>query len=227
MVVLGHETTIPVTLDDMIHHSAAVTRGARRALAIADLPFLTYQLSADQALRNAGRLLQEGGVQAVKIEGGRPVAGIARRLVEAGIPVMGHLGLTPQSVHQLGGYGAVGRTEDEAAQILEDALDLQEAGVFAIVLESIPSELAKRVTGELTAPTIGIGAGPDCDGQVLVSYDAFGIFDRFVPRFVKQYAKLGETIVSGAQEYIEDVRGGRFPAEEHSIRARAAVKPLP
>lgn len=227
MVVLGHETTIPVTLDDMIHHSAAVTRGARRALVIADLPFLTYQLSADQALRNAGRLLQEGGVQAVKIEGGRPVAGIARRLVEAGIPVMGHLGLTPQSVHQLGGYGAVGRTEDEAAQILEDALDLQEAGVFAIVLESIPSELAKRVTAELTAPTIGIGAGPDCDGQVLVSYDAFGLFDRFVPRFVKQYAKLGETIVSGAREYIEDVRGGRFPAEEHSIRARAAVKPLP
>jgi 3-methyl-2-oxobutanoate hydroxymethyltransferase len=147
--------------------------------------------------------------------------------VEAGIPVMGHLGLTPQSVHQLGGYGAVGRTEDEAAQILEDALDLQEAGVFAIVLESIPSELAKRVTAELTAPTIGIGAGPDCDGQVLVSYDAFGLFDRFVPRFVKQYAKLGETIVSGAREYIEDVRGGRFPAEEHSIRARAAVKPLP
>src|SRR5260370_25332610 len=227
MVVLGPETTIPVTLDDMIPHSAAVTRGARRALVIADLPFLTYQLSADQALRNAGRLLQEGGVQAVKIEGGRPVAGIARRLVEAGIPVMGHLGLTPQSVHQLGGYGAVGRTEDEAAQILEDALDLQEAGVFAIVLESIPSELAKRVTGELTAPTIGIGAGPDCDGQVLVSYDAFGLFDRFVPRFVKQYAKLGETIVSGAREYIEDVRGGRFPAEEHSIRARAAVKPLP
>src|SRR5579859_2717941 len=143
MVILGHETTIPVTLDDMIHHAAAVTRGAKRALVIADLPFLTYQLSADQALRNAGRLLQEGGVHAVKIEGGRTVAGIARRLVEAGIPVMGHLGLTPQSVHQLGGYGAVGRTEDEAAQILEDARDLQEAGVFAIVLESIPSEVAK------------------------------------------------------------------------------------
>jgi 3-methyl-2-oxobutanoate hydroxymethyltransferase len=217
MVVLGHDTTIPVTLDAMVHHAAAVTRGAKRALVIADLPFLTYQLSSDQALRNAGRLLQEGGVHAVKLEGGRPVAGVARRLIEAGIPVMGHLGLTPQSVHQLGGFGAVGKTEAEAAQMLEDARDLQEAGVFAIVLESIPSELARRITAELTAPTIGIGAGPDCDGQVLVSYDAFGLFDRFVPRFVKQYANLGELIVSGAQAYIEDVRAGRFPAEQHTI----------
>jgi 3-methyl-2-oxobutanoate hydroxymethyltransferase len=225
MVVLGHETTIPVTLDAMIHHAAAVTRGSKRALVIADLPFLTYQLSADQALRNAGRLLQEGGVHAVKIEGGRPIAGIARRLVEAGIPVMGHIGLTPQSVHQLGGFGPAGKTESDAAQMMEDALELQEAGVFAIVLESIPAELARRITAELTAPTIGIGAGPDCDGQVLVSYDAFGLFDRFVPRFVKQYAKLGETIVAGAQEYIEDVREGRFPAEEHSIRPVAKLAP--
>jgi 3-methyl-2-oxobutanoate hydroxymethyltransferase len=217
MVVLGHDTTIPVTLDAMIHHAAAVTRGAKRALVIADLPFLTYQLSADQALRNAGRLLQEGGVHAIKLEGGRPIAGIARRLVEAGIPVMGHVGLTPQSVHQLGGFGAVGKTEEEAARILDDARDLQEAGVFAIVLESIPAELAHRITTELKAPTIGIGAGPDCDGQVLVSYDAFGLFDRFVPRFVKQYANLGELIVSGAQAYIEDVRAGRFPAEQHTI----------
>jgi 3-methyl-2-oxobutanoate hydroxymethyltransferase len=217
MVVLGHETTIPVTLDAMVHHAAAVTRGAKRALVIADLPFLTYQLSADQALRNAGRLLQEGGVHAVKLEGGRTVAGIARRLVEAGIPVMGHLGLTPQSVHQLGGFGAVGKTEEEAARILEDARDLQDAGVFAIVLESSPAELARRITGELTTPTIGIGAGPDCDGQVLVSYDAFGLFDRFVPRFVKQYANVGEMIVSGAQAYIEDVRKGRFPADQHTI----------
>jgi 3-methyl-2-oxobutanoate hydroxymethyltransferase len=224
MVVLGHDTTIPVTLDAMVHHAAAVTRGAKRALVIADLPFLTYQLSSDQALRNAGRLLQEGGVHAVKLEGGRPVAGVARRLIEAGIPVMGHLGLTPQSVHQLGGFGAVGKTEAEAAQMLEDARDLQEAGVFAIVLESIPSELARRITAELTAPTIGIGAGPDCDGQVLVSYDAFGLFDRFVPRFVKQYADLGAMIVSGAQEYIADVREGRFPGEEHSTRATRPAK---
>jgi len=224
MVVLGHETTIPVTLDAVIHHAAAVTRGARRALVIADLPFLTYQLSAEQALQNAGRLLQEGGVHAVKLEGGRAVAGVVRRLVEAGIPVMGHLGLTPQSVHQLGGFGAVGKTEEEAARIFEDARILQQAGAFAIVLESIPAELAMRITADLTIPTIGIGAGPDCDGQVLVSYDAFGLFDRFVPRFVKQYANLGEMILKGAQEYIEDVQRGSFPGEEHSTRSAIVVK---
>ena len=224
MVVLGHETTIPVTLDAVIHHAAAVTRGARRALIVADLPFLTYQLSAEQALQNAGRLLQEGGVHAVKLEGGRTLAEIVRRLVEAGIPVMGHLGLTPQSVHQLGGFGAVGKTAEEAARIFEDARALQQAGAFAIVLESIPVELATRITAELTIPTIGIGAGPDCDGQVLVSYDAFGLFDRFVPRFVKQYANLGEMILKGAQEYIEDVQRGSFPGEEHSTRSAVAVK---
>ncbi len=224
MVVLGHETTIPVTLEAVIHHAAAVTRGARRALVIADLPFLTYQLSAEQALQNAGRLLQEGGVHAVKLEGGRALAGVVRRLVEAGIPVMGHLGLTPQSVHQLGGFGAVGKTEEEAARIFEDARVLQQAGAFAIVLESIPAELAMRITADLTIPTIGIGAGPHCDGQVLVSYDAFGLFDRFVPRFVKQYANLGEMILKGAQEYIEDVQRGSFPGEEHSTRSAMVVK---
>ena len=224
MVVLGHETTIPVTLEAVIHHAAAVTRGARRALIIADLPFLTYQLSAEQALQNAGKLLQEGGVHAVKLEGGRALAGVVRRLVEAGIPVMGHLGLTPQSVHQLGGFGAVGKTEEEAARIFEDARVLQQAGAFAIVLESIPAELAMRITADLTIPTIGIGAGPDCDGQVLVSYDAFGLFDRFVPRFVKQYANLGEMILKGAQEYIEDVQRGSFPGEEHSTRSAMVVK---
>src|SRR5205814_10528587 len=194
------------------------------ALLVADLPFLTYQLSAEQALANAGRLMQEGGVHAVKLEGGSAVAAIVRRLVEAGIPVMGHLGLTPQSVHQLGGFGAVGRSEEEAVRIARDAHALQEAGAFAIVLESIPAELAKRITAELTIPTIGIGAGPHCDGQVLVSYDAFGLFDRFVPRFVKQYANLGEIILKGAQEYIEDVQRGSFPAEEHSTQSQAAVK---
>ena len=224
MVVLGHETTIPVTLDAMVHHSAAVTRGAHRAMVIADMPFLTYQLSEEQALRNAGRLMQEGGVQAVKLEGGGPVAGVVRRLVETGIPVMGHLGLTPQSVHQLGGYGAVGRTEEEAARIVSDAQLLEEAGAFSIVLESIPADLAKRITSELTIPTIGIGAGPDCDGQVLVSYDAFGLFDRFVPRFVKQYANLGQMIVKGAQDYIEDVQAGAFPGEEHSTQAPLVAK---
>ena len=224
MVVLGYETTIPVTLDAMVRHTAAVTRGASRALVIADMPFLTYQISAEQALANAGRLMQEGGAHAVKIEGGRTVAAIARRLVETGIPVMGHLGLTPQSVHQLGGYSAVGKTEEGAAQIIEDALILQDAGAFAVVLESIPAELARRITTALTIPTIGIGAGPDCDGQVLVSYDAFGLFDRFVPRFVKQYANLGQTIVKGAQEYIRDVQEGAFPAEEHYAPAPIAVK---
>jgi 3-methyl-2-oxobutanoate hydroxymethyltransferase len=224
MVVLGHETTIPVTLDAIIHHAAAVARGAKRALVIADMPFLTYQLSTEQALRNAGRLLQEGGAHAVKLEGGRAVADVVRRLVEVGIPVMGHLGMTPQSVHQLGGFGPVGKTEAEAVRILEDASALQQAGAFAVVLESIPADLALRVTAELAIPTIGIGAGPDCDGQVLVSYDAFGLFDRFVPRFVKQYANLGETIVKGAQEYIQDVQGGSFPGEEHSTRSEIPAK---
>jgi 3-methyl-2-oxobutanoate hydroxymethyltransferase len=224
MVVLGHETTIPVTLDAMVHHAAAVTRGAKRALVIADMPFLTYQLSEEQTLRNAGRLFQEAGVQAVKLEGGRPVAGVTRRLVETGIPVMGHLGLTPQSVHQLGGYGAVGKTEDEAARIVDDARCLQDAGAFALVLESIPADLARKITSELAIPTIGIGAGADCDGQVLVSYDAFGLFDRFVPRFVKQYANLGQMIVKGAQDYIEDVQAGVFPGEEHSTRSPLVVK---
>jgi 3-methyl-2-oxobutanoate hydroxymethyltransferase len=211
MVVLGHETTIPVTLDAMLHHTAAVTRGAKRALVIADMPFLTYQVSEEEALRNAGRLIQEGGAHAVKLEGGRAVAPVVRRLVETGIPVMGHLGLTPQSVHQLGGYGAVGKTDREAEQMLEDARIVQEAGAFAIVLESIPADLARRITSELAIPTIGIGAGPDCDGQVLVSYDAFGLFEP-VPRFVKQYANLGEILVKGAQQYIQEVQDGVFPA---------------
>ncbi len=224
MVVLGHQTTIPVTLDAMVHHAAAVARGARRALVIGDMPFLSYQISTEQALANAGRLLQEGGVHAVKLEGGLPVCPTVQRLVETGIPVMGHLGLTPQSVHQLGGYGGVGKTEEEARQMLDDARGLQAAGAFAVVLESIPAELAGRITAELTIPTIGIGAGPDCDGQVLVSYDAFGLFDRFVPRFVKQYAHLGEAIATGAREYIEDVQEGRFPGEEHSTRSPALAK---
>ena len=220
---MGTAVALP-QLDAMVHHTAAVTRGAKRALVIADMPFLTYQLAEEEALRNAGRLMQEGGAHAIKLEGGRPVAPVVHRLVATGIPVMGHLGLTPQSVHQLGGYGAVGKTEQEGARMLEDARILEQAGAFAIVLESIPVELARRITSELTVPTIGIGAGPHCDGQVLVSYDAFGLFDRFVPRFVKQYANLGEMIVKGAQEYIEDVHKGAFPGEEHSTRPELAAK---
>lgn len=217
MVVMGHDTTVPVTLEAMIHHASAVVRGTRRALVVADMPFLTYQSSVADAVRNAGRLMQESGAAAVKLEGGRPILDTVRRLVEIGIPVMGHVGLIPQSVHQLGGFRAVGRTEAEAERIFEDALALEEAGAFAIVLESIPAALAKRVTKKVAIPTIGIGAGVNCDGQVLVSYDAFGLFDAFVPRFVKQYATVGKTITGAAKVYIEEVRSGAFPAAEHSI----------
>src|SRR5438445_1186580 len=175
MVVLGFDNTLPVTLDMMIHHTAAVSRGVKRALIVADMPFLTFQLSLEEAMRNAGRLIQEGGAAAVKIEGGRQIAETARRLVEIGIPVMGHLGLTPQSVHQLGGFRPQGRDSEAAERLLKDAEVLEKAGQFAIVLESIPAELAGRVTSSLKVPTIGIGAGPECDGQVLVSYDMLGL----------------------------------------------------
>ena len=217
MVVMGHETTVPVTLEAMIHHASAVVRGTRRALVVADMPFLTYQASVADAVRNAGRLMQESGVSAVKLEGGKPIAEVVRRLVDIGIPVMAHVGLVPQSVHQLGGYRAVGKTAAEADRIFEDAVALQQAGAFSIVLESIPAALAKRVTKKLSIPTIGIGAGVHCDGQVLVSYDAFGLFDAFVPRFVKQYAQLGKTITAATKAYVDDVRSGTFPGPEHSI----------
>ena len=213
MVIMGCETTLPVTLEVMIHHTAAVSRGAARALVIADMPFLSYQVSVPEAVRNAGRLLQEGGAAAVKIEGGRGTEETARRLVDVGIPVMGHLGLVPQSVHQLGGFAPQARVERDADQLIADARGLEAAGAFAVVLESIPAELAKRVTADLSIPTIGIGAGPHCDGQVLVSYDMLGLFDTFVPPFVKQYANLAETIRAAAHAYSQDVREGRFPAE--------------
>ena len=217
MVVLGYETTIPVTLEEILHHTRAVTRVTERALVIADMPFLTYQTSLPDAVRNAGRLIQEGGAAAVKIEGGAPVVDVVRRLVEVGIPVMGHLGLTPQSVHKLGGYRPQASQASEADQLLADAHSLESAGAFGVVLESIPSELAEIVTRELTIPTIGIGAGPHCDGQVLVSHDAFGLFDTFVPRFVKQFAHLGEEMVAAAKLYADEVREGRFPAPEHEV----------
>jgi len=217
MVVMGHETTVPVTLEAMIHHAAAVVRGTRRALVVADMPFLTYQSSVADAVRNAGRLMQESGVSAVKLEGGKPIVDVIRRLVDIGIPVMAHVGLVPQSVHQLGGYRAVGKTAAEAERMLDDAIALEQAGAFSIVLESIPASLAKRITKKLSIPTIGIGAGVQCDGQVLVSYDAFGLFDVFVPRFVKQYAHLGKTITGAAKTYIDEVRSGTFPGPEHSI----------
>jgi len=208
MVVLGYETTLPVTLDMMIHHTRAVSRGAKRALIVADMPFLTFQLSIEEAMRNAGRLIQEGGAAAVKIEGGRQIVDTAKRLVDIGVPVMGHLGLTPQSVHQLGGFRPQGRDSEAAEKLIKDAQALEKAGVFGIVLESIPSDLAGRLSASLKIPTIGIGAGPQCDGQVLVSYDALGLSDGPVPPFAKQYAQLAETILSTARAYIEDVRAG-------------------
>jgi 3-methyl-2-oxobutanoate hydroxymethyltransferase len=208
MVVLGYDTTLPVTLDMMIHHTQAVARGAKRALVVADMPFLTYQLSHEEAMRNAGRLIQEGGASAVKIEGGSQIADVAKRLVDIGVPVMGHLGLTPQSVHQLGGFRQQGRDSHAAEKLLRDAELLEKSGVFSIVLESIPHDLAAKATASLRIPTIGIGAGPQCDGQVLVCNDAFGLIEGPVPPFAKQYAHLSELIFSAARAYIEDVRAG-------------------
>src|SRR5580700_9885349 len=191
-VILGLDTTIPVTLDAVINHTLAVTRGANRALVVADMPFLTYQVTAKQAMRNASRLFQEGGAAAVKLEGGRAIADTVRRLTTAGLPVMGHVGLTPQHVHRLGGMRQQARTDEAAQELILDALALEDAGAFAVVLEAIPDTVAEAVTSRLKIPTIGIGAGPHCDGQVLVSYDILGLFDRFVPPFVKQYAQLGD-----------------------------------
>lgn len=217
MVVLGEDTTIGVTLDMMVHHCRAVANGATRALIVADLPFLTYHTSVADAIRNAGRLIQSGRAEAVKLEGGTSSSEVVRALTGAGIPVMGHLGLTPQHVHSLGGFRTVGKSRNEAEQLIADAHALQAAGAFTVVLESIPADLARRVTSELTIPTIGIGAGPHCDGQVLVSYDAFGLFQNFVPRFVKRYAELGTAVSDATRAYIDEVRSGAFPAPEHSI----------
>ncbi len=225
MVVMGEETTVGVTLDAMVHHTRAVVNGTRRALVVADMPFLTYHASVAGAVRNARRLMQEGGATAVKLEGGAAITPAIRRLSDIGVPVVGHLGLVPQSVHKMGGFRPAGRTAQEAEQIVRDARAVQDAGAFAIVLESIPAELAARITRESEIPTIGIGAGPDCDGQVLVSYDAFGFFEAFVPRFVKRYAELGAAVTEAARQYISEVRSGAFPAPEHSVPPlRARVK---
>jgi len=210
-VILGLDTTIPVTLDAVIHHTRAVTRGASRALVVADMPFLTYQVSAEEALRNAARLFQEGGAAAVKLEGGRSVAEAVRRLTAAGLPVMGHVGLTPQHVHRLGGMRQQAREEEAAQELIRDALALEDAGAFAVVVEAVPDAVAEAVTSRLKIPTIGIGAGPHCDGQVLVSYDTLGLFDTFVPKFVRQYAQLGELIFDAVRNYANDVREGVYP----------------
>jgi 3-methyl-2-oxobutanoate hydroxymethyltransferase len=223
MVILGHDSTIPVTLDAIIHHARAVSRGAQHAFVVADMPFLTWQASRADAVRNAGRLMQEGGVSAVKIEGGLHAADTVRHLMEIGIPVMAHIGLEPQAIHQLGGYRVAGRTQDEADRLVEDALALQQAGAFAIVLECIPAEVAAAITAKLTIPTIGIGAGAHCDGQVLVSYDAFGLYDEIAPKFVKQYAHLGDEMIAAAKQYIAEVEHGEFPDPEHSFRFPAST----
>ncbi len=217
MVVLGYETTLPVTMDEMLHHCRAVARGAKSALLIGDMPFMSYQVSVEEAVRNAGRFLQQGGMDAVKLEGGRERAETIRAITSAGIPVMGHLGLTPQSVHQLGGFRAQGKTAAAALRLLEDALLLESAGCFSLVLEAVPARLAAYISQKLSIPTIGIGAGAGCDGQVLVSHDLLGLFDRFTPKFVKQYAHLHQQMQQAFAAYIDDVERRAFPAVQHSL----------
>ncbi|MBL7120235.1 MAG: 3-methyl-2-oxobutanoate hydroxymethyltransferase [Dehalococcoidia bacterium] len=214
MVVLGYESTIPVTMEEMLHHTRAVVKGTKRALVVGDMPFMTYHAKISDALYNAGRFLQEGGAQAVKLEGGEPMAEAVHRVVECGIPVMGHIGLTPQSVHQLGGFKVQGKSPEAAMRLIKDAQALEEAGVFSIVLESIPTPLAKIITQKVSVPTIGIGAGPWCDGQVQVISDLLGLFTDFVPKHAKQYAKLFDTIKKATADYISEVQNGTFPTEK-------------
>jgi 3-methyl-2-oxobutanoate hydroxymethyltransferase len=216
MVMLGHPSTLPVTMDEMLHHTRAVARGAKDAFIVGDMPFMSYQGSIEDGITNAGRFLKEAGAHAVKLEGGGRVLDLVARLTDAGIPVMGHLGLTPQSVNQFGGYRVQGRGEEAAHRIVSDAKDLQAAGVFALVLEAVPSEVAKEVTTALEVPTIGIGAGPHTDGQVLVWHDFLGITDGKLPRFVKRYASLGEEIKGAAARFAAEVAAGEYPGPEHT-----------
>ncbi|HEX2052079.1 MAG TPA: 3-methyl-2-oxobutanoate hydroxymethyltransferase [Actinomycetota bacterium] len=216
MVVLGHDSTLPVTMDDVVRHAAAVVRGATDALVVADLPFMSYQASDDDGVRNAGRLVKEAGVRAVKLEGGQRVVDLVARVTDAGVPVMGHLGLTPQSVHRFGGYRVQGRDEEDAARIVADAKALEAAGAFALVLEAIPAGVARVITQSLSIPTIGIGAGPHCDGQVLVLHDFLGITEGRVPRFVKRYASLADEIRGAARRFADDVATGAYPGPEHT-----------
>ena len=217
MVVLGYENTLPVTMEEMLHHCRAVARGARSALLVGDMPFMSYQASVEDAVRNAGRFLQQGGMDAVKLEGGRERVEAIRAITGAGIPVMGHLGLTPQSINQLGGFRAQGKTAIAAKRLVEDALLLEDAGCFSIVLESVPARLAELISKKLSIPTIGIGAGNGCDGQVLVTHDLLGLFDRFTPKFVRKYANFHNEMQKAFTDYIEDVETKRFPAQEHTV----------
>lgn len=227
MVMLGYPTTLPVTLDDMLHHAKAVSRGSRQALLVGDMPFMSYHVSVEQAITSAGRFVQEAGMHAVKLEGGGRVVEITRRLTEVGIPVMGHLGLTPQFVHQMGGFKVQGKTQSQAARILADAKELEQAGAFSLVLEGVPSELARRVTGEVRIPTIGIGAGPATDGQVLVYHDMLGLTTGKAPKFVKRYASLAEEITRAATRFTQEVGSGAFPGPEHEYSADGHGPGLP
>lgn len=216
MVMLGYESTIPVTMDEMIHHVKAVVRGTKHALVIGDMPFMTYHVSMEDTLRNAARFIQEGGAQAVKLEGGEVVADKVSRLVSCGIPVQGHIGLTPQSVNQLGGYKVVGKTPEVAVCLLNDARALEEAGAFSIVIECVPAPLSQLITERVTVPTIGIGAGKGCDGQVQVVSDILGLFTDFVPKHAKQYARLSQTVTTAVTDYIAEVKAGDFPTPKQS-----------
>ena len=217
MVVLGYPSTVSVTMDDMLHHVKAVTRGAKNSMVIADLPFMTYQVDPHQALVNAGRMIQEGGAHSVKLEGGQRMAETTRRVVECGIPVMGHIGLTPQSVNTLGGHRVQGRTPREAEDLLKDAFALEQAGAYAVVLELVPTPLACLISSQISIPTIGIGSGPDCDGQVQVLHDMLGLFTDFVPRHAKRYAQLGFSIRDALGQYATEVKEGTFPTEKESV----------
>jgi len=216
-VVSGYDNTLPVTMEEMLYHSRAVVRGSEQALIVTDMPFMSYQTDLREARVNAGRLIKEGGAQAVKLEGGEHVAETIRAIVDIDIPVVGHIGLTPQSIHRMGGFKVQGRKEEQARKILADAKAVEEAGAFAIVLEGIPRSLAKQVTESIEIPTIGIGAGPDCDGQVLVIHDILGLCDKYSPKFVKRYADISGTIAAGISDYINEVRGGQFPTADHSF----------
>jgi 3-methyl-2-oxobutanoate hydroxymethyltransferase len=220
MVIQGHENTLPVTLEHMIYHTAAVSRAARRAHVVADMPFMSYQVSAQKAVEAAGRLMQEGGAHAVKLEGGEAVAAQVERIVQVGIPVMGHIGLTPQSVHAMGGFKVQGKNAETARRLLNDARALEQAGCYGLVLEGIPAQLAHDITASIDIPTIGIGAGAGCDGQVLVCYDLLGMNPSFKPKFVKQYAVLHEQIDAAIRTFSDEVRAGTFPAEEHSFKSK-------
>jgi len=223
MVMLGYESTIPVTMEEMLHHTKAVVRGAKKALVVGDMPFMTYHVSISEALYNAGRFIQEGGAQAVKLEGGQVVAESVKRIVDCGIPVMGHIGFTPQSIHQLGGFKVQGKTPGVAKKLLKDAQVLEEVGAFAIVLECVPAPLSKLITQRVGIPTIGIGAGLDCDGQVQVISDILGLYTDFVPKHAKQYAKLAEEIKAAVTDYVAEVKSRSFPTVEQSYTMDGSV----